>query len=85
MASALTLGALVAFLQYVDRFFLPMRDLAEKYTILQSAMASSERIFRVLDEPVTVRDPEQPQPLEHVRGEVELRDVWFAYDPGDGC
>lgn len=83
VASALTLGALVAFLQYVDRFFLPMRDLADKYTILQSAMASSERIFRVLDEPIAVRDPHQPVRLEHVRGEVAFRDVWFAYNPGE--
>ncbi len=83
IASALTLGALVAFLQYVDRFFLPLRDMADKYTILQSAMASSERIFRVLDEPIVVRDPEDPTPLEHVRGEVEFRDVWFAYNPGE--
>ncbi len=79
----LTLGALIAFIQYVDRFFLPVRDLADKYTILQSAMASSERIFRVLDEPITVADPEAPEPLGHVRGEIELRDVWFAYNPGD--
>jgi ATP-binding cassette subfamily B protein len=83
ISSALTLGALVAFLQYVDRFFLPLRDMADKYTILQSAMASSERIFRVIDEPVTVRDPEEPTPLEHVHGEVEFRDVWFAYNPGE--
>ena len=55
--SRLTLGALVAFLQYVERFFLPVRDLADKYTVLQSAMASSERIFRVLDEPITLEDP----------------------------
>ncbi|HEX6540864.1 MAG TPA: ABC transporter ATP-binding protein [Ktedonobacterales bacterium] len=80
LSGALSLGALVAFLQYVDRFFLPLRDMADKYTILQSAMASSERIFRVLDEPETVRDPEQPLQLEHVRGEVELRNVWFAYN-----
>ncbi len=80
---ALTLGALVAFLQYVDRFFLPIRDVADKYTILQSAIASSERIFRVLDEPVTVDDPEHPARLEKVRGEVELRNVWFAYNAGD--
>lgn len=79
----LTLGALIAFIQYVDRFFLPVRDLADKYTILQSAMASSERIFRVLDEPITVADPGAPEPLGHVRGEIELRDVWFAYNPGD--
>ncbi len=80
LSGALTIGALVAFLQYADRFFLPVRDLADKYTILQSAMASSERIFRVLDEPIIVADPAQPRPLAEVRGEVEFRDVWFAYN-----
>jgi ATP-binding cassette, subfamily B, multidrug efflux pump len=83
LAGALSFGALVAFLQYVERFFLPIDDMADKYTILQSAMASTERIFRVLDEPVTVRDPEHPLPLEHVRGEIEFRDVRFAYNPGE--
>lgn len=83
LVGALTLGALVAYLQYVDRFFLPVRDLAEKYNILQSAMASSERIFRVLDEPISVQDPANPTSLSNVRGEVEFRDVWFAYNPGD--
>lgn len=80
LTQALTLGALVAFLQYVDRFFLPVRDMADKYTILQAAMASSERIFRVLDEPITISDPAQPTPLGRVRGEVEFHDVWFAYN-----
>ena len=80
LTGALTLGALVAFLQYADRFFLPVRDLADRYTVLQSAMASSERIFRVLDEPIVVADPEQPRPLAEVRGAVEFRDVWFAYN-----
>jgi ATP-binding cassette, subfamily B, multidrug efflux pump len=83
ISGALTLGALVAFLQYADRFFLPVRDLADEYTVLQSAMASSERIFRVLDEPIIVADPEQPRPLAAVRGEVEFRDVWFAYNQAD--
>ena len=83
LASALSLGTLVAFLQYVDRFFLPVRDLADKYTILQSAMASSERIFRVLDEPVTVDDAADPKELGHIRGEVQFKDVWFAYNPGE--
>jgi ATP-binding cassette subfamily B protein len=83
LVSALTLGALVAYLQYVDRFFLPIRDLAEKYNILQSAMASSERIFRVLDEPVIVQDPETPKEFGKVQGEIEFRDVWFAYNPGE--
>jgi ATP-binding cassette subfamily B protein len=80
---ALTLGALVAFLQYVERFFLPVRDLADKYTVLQSAMASSERIFRVLDEPITLEDPHVATALESVRGAIEFRDVWFAYNPGE--
>ncbi|HLA25089.1 MAG TPA: ABC transporter ATP-binding protein [bacterium] len=77
---AVTLGLLVAMLQYTERFFRPIQDLAEKYNVLQAAMASSERIFRVLDEPVTVQDAPDPVPLERVRGEVEFRDVWFAYD-----
>jgi len=83
-----TLGVLVAQIQYTERFFRPIQDLAEKYNILQAAMASSERIFRLLDEPVTVQDPPDPVPLERVRGEVEFRDVWFAYDAagsGDGA
>ena len=76
---AVTLGVLVATIQYTERFFRPIQDLAEKYNILQAAMASSERLFRVLDEPVTVQDPPDPLPLEHVRGEVEFKDMWFAY------
>ena len=83
LVGALTLGALVAYLQYVDRFFLPVRDLAEKYNILQSAMASSERIFKVLDEPIIVQDPSEPQTFGKVHGKIEFRDVWFAYNPGD--
>ncbi|HET6947484.1 MAG TPA: ABC transporter ATP-binding protein [bacterium] len=81
---AVTLGALVALIQYTERFFRPIQDLAEKYNILQAAMASSERIFRVLDEPVVVRDAADAVPLERVRGEVEFRDVWFAYDDAAG-
>lgn len=75
LVGALTLGALVAYLQYVDRFFLPVRDLAEKYNILQSAMASSERIFKVLDEPIIVQDPSEPQTFGKVHGKIEFRDV----------
>jgi ATP-binding cassette subfamily B protein len=83
LTGGLEIGALIAFLQYVDRFFLPIRDMADKYTVLQSAMASSERIFRVLDEPVLVADAPQPVALTQVRGEVEFRDVWFAYNADD--
>ncbi len=78
--SAATLGVLVAAIQYAERFFDPLRDLSEKFNILQAAMASSERIFRVLDEPVTVPDPPDPLPLPRVRGQIEFRDVWFAYE-----
>jgi len=76
---AVTLGVLVASIQYTERFFRPIQDLAEKYNILQAAMASSERIFRVLDEPITVQDSSDPVPLDRVRGEVQFHDVWFAY------
>lgn len=77
---ALTLGTLVAFLQYMQRFYWPIRELAERYTTLQQAMASSERIFRVLDEPEEVTDPPAPRKLARVDGKVEFRDVSFAYD-----
>jgi ATP-binding cassette, subfamily B, multidrug efflux pump len=83
LVSALTIGALVAYLQYVDRFFLPVRDLAEKYNILQSAMASSERIFKVLDEPAIIKDPPEPKQFSKAQGAIEFRDVWFAYNPDD--
>lgn len=77
---AVTVGVVAAFLQYARRFFRPIQDLSEKYNLLQGAMASSERIFKLLDEPRAVRDPEHPVALpDPVRGEIEFRDVWFAY------
>ena len=57
LRGALTLGALVAFLQYSQRFFRPISDMSEKFNVLQSAMASSERIFKLLDEPVAIESP----------------------------
>ncbi len=83
LGHVLTPGALVAFIALSDRFFGPIRDLSEKYNILQGAMAASERIFGILDEPVTVADPTAPTPLAHVRGAIEFRDVWFAYNPDE--
>jgi ATP-binding cassette subfamily B multidrug efflux pump len=76
----LTFGALVAFIQYSEKFFRPIADLSEKYNILQSAMASSERIFKLLDTPVDIRHPENPLRLTEIRGEIEFRNVWFAYN-----
>jgi ATP-binding cassette subfamily B protein len=74
-----TLGVLVAAIQYAERFFDPLRDLADKFNIFQAAMASSERIFRVLDEPIAVLDPPDPAAARDFRGEIEFRDVWFTY------
>jgi ATP-binding cassette subfamily B protein len=82
LAGTLTVGTLAAFIQLTRRFFQPLQDLSEKFNIMQSAMASSERIFRLLDEPVTVADPVRPAALPHpVRGEVRFEGVWFRYDP----
>lgn len=77
---ALTLGTLVAFTQYMQRFYWPIRDLSDRFTTLQSAMASSERIFGVLDEEEELTDPENPRHLANIQGKIEFRDVWFAYD-----
>jgi ATP-binding cassette, subfamily B, multidrug efflux pump len=78
-ANTLTLGVLVAFMQYAQRFFRPIQDLSEKFNILQSAMAASERIFRLLDEPVTIASDPNAIPLREPRGEIEFRNVWFSY------
>jgi ATP-binding cassette subfamily B protein len=78
-AKTLTLGVLVAFMQYAQRFFRPIQDLSEKFNILQSAMAASERIFRLLDEPVTIANDPNAIPLRDPRGEIEFRNVWFSY------
>lgn len=77
--AAFTFGALVAAVQYTDRAFQPIRDLAEKYSILQSAMAASERIFGLLDEPPEPPDPQDPIVLPRVHGEIEFRNVTFGY------
>jgi len=78
----LTVGILAAFIQYTRRFFQPLQDLSEKFNLLQSAMASSERVFALLDEPVTVQEPAHPRVLPRpVRGEVRFEGVWFRYSP----
>ena len=79
MQSALTLGALVAFLQYSQRFFRPISDMSDKFNVLQSAMASSERIFKLLDEPLEVKTPERPVKRQKPVGHIVFDHVWFAY------
>lgn len=76
---ALTIGTAIAFIQYSQRFFRPIQDLSDKYNILQSAMASAERIFKLLDTPVTIEDALAPATLDHPQGRVEFRRVGFAY------
>ena len=80
---ALSLGVLVAFFQYGLRFFRPIQDLSEKYNILQSAMAASDRIFKLLDEPVHVQSPASPTPFPSNPAVVEFEGVWFAYKGED--
>ncbi|HTT33317.1 MAG TPA: ABC transporter ATP-binding protein [Methylomirabilota bacterium] len=77
--TTLTLGVLTAFTMYAQRFFRPIQDLSEKFNILQSAMAASERIFKLLDEPVTIESAANAVPLENPHGEIEFRNVWFSY------
>ena len=79
LAGTLTLGSLVAFIQYSQRFFRPISDMSEKFNLLQSAMAASERIFTLLDTPVSVVSPASPKQAEW-RGHVTFDHVWFAYD-----
>jgi ATP-binding cassette subfamily B protein len=76
-------GVIVAFLQYIQRMYQPIRDLAEKYNILQAAMASSERIFTLLDTPETIKNPLVPKAPKELRGAVEFRDVWLSYNAGE--
>jgi ATP-binding cassette subfamily B protein len=79
----LSLGTLVAFWQLLNQFFQPILDLSEKYNIMQAAMASSERVFRLLDTRPTIVDPPVPVELPHVRGEIRFENVSFAYNEGD--
>src|ERR1700758_5575829 len=81
LAGAIPVGVLIAFMQYAQRFFQPIQDLSEKFNILQSAMAASERIFKLLDEPIPATDS-AGLPLTNIRGEIEFRNVWFAYHGG---
>lgn len=83
MGSVITSGTLVSFYMYISKFFNPIQNLAEQFNWLQSAFASAEKIFSVMDmEPEIVDEPEAMEPA-HIRGEIEFRDVWFAYEPDE--
>jgi len=76
-------GVLFAFISYIKLFFQPINDLTEKYNILQSAMASSERIFALLDQTPDIKEAYLPQKVKEFRGEIEFKNVWFAYKDED--
>ena len=77
--TVLTLGALVAFIQYSGFLFQPIRDISDKYNVLQAAVVASHRIFRTLDLPIAILNPPKPLKAERVRGHIEFQNVWFAY------
>jgi ATP-binding cassette, subfamily B, multidrug efflux pump len=77
------IGTLVAFKEYLHRFFVPLRDFSQKYAVMQSAMASAERIFQLLDTPVEIQSPANAVVPKPFRGEVVFDDVWFGYKAGD--
>lgn len=80
ISGAIEFGVLYIFIDYLQRFFVPIMDLAEKYNILQSAMASSERIFNVLDDTSFIENKKEPTTIKDVKGKIEFRNVWFAYN-----
>jgi ATP-binding cassette subfamily B multidrug efflux pump len=83
LQGAVEFGVLYAFVDYMNRFFKPIQDLAEKFTILQQSMVSSERIFELLDEKDELPEPDKPKHLDHVQGSIVFDRVSFAYNPGE--
>lgn len=73
-------GVLYAFIDYLQKFFQPILDLTEKYNILQAAMASSEKIFAILDEDDMIENTNNPVPIKELKGKIEFKNVWFAYE-----
>ena len=81
MAGTLTIGVLIAFIQFSRQFFEPIRNLSDQYNTLQSAMAGAERIFGLLDEDAALAEKKTPLVLDRVQGRIEFRNVWFSYRP----
>jgi len=79
----MSVGILFAFIQYTEMFFRPIRDLSEKYNVMQTAMASSERIFKLLDNNSIIQNPSLPKQLIDFKGNVDFKNVWFAYNNDD--
>jgi ATP-binding cassette subfamily B multidrug efflux pump len=83
MGHALSLGALVAFIQYSGFLFQPIRDISDKYNVLQSAVVASHRIFQALDLPIAITTPTRPLKTGRAEGRIEFENVWFAYKEDD--
>ena len=79
LAGGLTVGVLIAFVQYARQFFEPIRSLSEQFNTLQGAMAGAERIFHVLDHDYALKEPEGSVPADRLSGHIEFRNVWFSY------
>ena len=77
---AVTIGILAAFIQYSQQLFQPIRDLSDKFNVLQAAIVASHRIFLLLDRDITIESPAQPKKSGRARGLIEFENVWFAYD-----
>jgi ATP-binding cassette subfamily B multidrug efflux pump len=83
MGHALSLGALVAFIQYLGFLFQPIRDISDKYNVLQGAVVASHRIFKALDLPIMITTPATPLKTGRAEGRIEFQNVWFAYKDDD--
>ncbi len=82
LGQTITSGTVVTFYLYISKFFDPIQMLAEQFNMLQSAFASAEKIFAVFDMAPELVDAPDAIELDHIRGEIEFKDVWFAYEPG---
>jgi ATP-binding cassette, subfamily B, multidrug efflux pump len=80
MTGTLTLGVLIAFIQYARQFFEPIRNLSDQFNTLQSGMAGAERIFGVLDRDQSLKEVDEPVPVTRLTGRIEFRNVWFTYE-----
>jgi ATP-binding cassette subfamily B multidrug efflux pump len=80
ISNQIEFGVLYLFIDYIQKFFAPILDLTEKYNILQSSMASSERIFGILDDKTMIENSEDTVDLKDIKGKIEFKNVWFAYD-----
>jgi ATP-binding cassette subfamily B multidrug efflux pump len=82
-AEAVGFGTLVAFMEYINRFFVPVRDFSTKYAVLQSAITACEKVFGLLEVEPALKSPDRPVPAPPRTGTIEFDDVWFSYIPGE--